>query len=100
MERFLLGEILPKNKTSKIKVWCSGQSQAWNAICKIKSQVDTCIFWKIGKGDIDSGYDNWSELGPLWKYLPPGSKPRMLKLKDAILDNHRNWDGWDIYLST
>lgn len=48
---------------------------------------------------IDVWYDNWLELGPPWNYLLPSSKLSKLKLKRCDLDNHTNWDGWDIYSS-
>lgn len=75
-----------------------GAISSWNSMCNIKNKVDKYIFWNIGKGDTDVWYDNWSDFGPLWNYLPPKSKLRKQKLKDAILDNHRNWDCRDIYL--
>ncbi|XP_070022041.1 uncharacterized protein LOC142177527 [Nicotiana tabacum] len=53
-----------------IKQWYSGNSHSWNAVCKIKREVDTHILWKIGKGDIAFWFDNWTNLGPLCKFLP------------------------------
>ncbi|XP_070054838.1 uncharacterized protein [Nicotiana tomentosiformis] len=43
-------------------------------------------------------YDNWSELGPLYKFLPEGYKPKNITLSSMMLNNHINWRGLDLLL--
>ncbi|XP_075095375.1 uncharacterized protein LOC142173658 [Nicotiana tabacum] len=78
-----------------MKRWYSGQSQSWNAMCKIKEVVDKQILWKVARGEVSFWLDNWSKLGPLYDYLPPGYKPNNLKLLDMLLNNQINWEGYD-----
>ncbi|XP_075106964.1 uncharacterized protein LOC142179958 [Nicotiana tabacum] len=66
---------------------------------KIKRLVDKQILWKIGCGKVAFWYDNWSELGPLYNFLPEGYKPKNITLSIMMLNNHINWRGLDLLLS-
>lgn len=81
-----------------VKRWYSDQSQSWNAMCKIKKIIDKQILWKIGRGDVSFWFDNWSELGSLYKFLPLNHKPKNVKLSYMFLNNHINWEGLDLLL--
>lgn len=80
-----------------VKQWYSGQSQSWNAMCKIKRIVDHNILWFIHKGDKAVWFDNWTNLGPLCNFLPEGSKHRNVKISDILVDGNWHWEGWDVY---
>lgn len=66
------------------KKWYSGHSHSWNAMCKIKEDMDQRILWKVGRGEVSLWYDNWTKLGALWKFLPEDRKPSNIKLCDVL----------------
>ncbi|WMV42054.1 hypothetical protein MTR67_035439 [Solanum verrucosum] len=70
------------------KKWYSGNSQSWNAMCKVKVTVDKHIIWKIGRGEVSMWYDNWSGIGALWTFLAEGRIPRNDNLSEILLNGH------------
>lgn len=85
----LMNQITPSREMKVLPKW---QSQASNAMCKIRAKVDHYSVWRIVGGDIDVWCDNWSDKGPLWAHLLDGSRLRKLKLKNSIKGDTRNWD--------
>ncbi|XP_059278078.1 uncharacterized protein LOC132032473 [Lycium ferocissimum] len=71
--------------------WRNGQSHNWKAMCSIKVLVENNLGWIIEKGEVAFWYDNWTDLGPLYKFLDPDSKPSKLRITDAYQNGHWNW---------
>ncbi|XP_060182595.1 uncharacterized protein LOC132612322 [Lycium barbarum] len=81
-----------------IKNWYSGHSQSWHAMCLIKDSIDHHILWKVGRGDIAFWLDNWTDLSPLYKFLPAGTRPKNNKISEMIQQGQWMLEDWDRFL--
>lgn len=48
-----------------ISQWTAGKSNNWQAMCKLKYEVEQNILWRVGRGNSSFWYDNWTNFGPL-----------------------------------
>ncbi|XP_015169571.1 uncharacterized protein [Solanum tuberosum] len=61
-------------------------------MCEARSDMENHISWKIGRGEIDFWFDNWSSLGPLYLLQPDIEGNILIKLNTVYNNSVWNWN--------
>ncbi|XP_070018325.1 uncharacterized protein [Nicotiana sylvestris] len=70
--------------------WRPGQSHCWKAMCEVRHKMEEHIWWKVGRGDVNFWFDNWTKQGPLCSKL----EGVMVQQNIQVFEVYRNgqWD--------
>ncbi|XP_060170788.1 uncharacterized protein LOC132601740 [Lycium barbarum] len=71
--------------------WVTGQSHSWQAMCKIKFEVEQHILWKVGRGNLSFWYDNWTNFGPLCSSLPDDAEYDNTRVCEVLRNGEWVW---------
>ncbi|KAH0769668.1 hypothetical protein KY290_013649 [Solanum tuberosum] len=72
--------------------WKPGQSHSWQAMLKIREEVEQEIFWKTNRGNSSFWFDKWNEHGPLYELLENTLIYQHITIKDVFQQGHWNWN--------
>lgn len=70
--------------------WKPGQSHSWQAMLKIREEVEQEIFWKTNRGNSSFWFDKWNEHGPLYELLENTLIYQHITIKDVFQHGHCN----------
>lgn len=60
-------------------------------MCEISGRVDPNNIWDIGRGNINFWYDNWSNIGHLYKKLENNRIQQNVMIKEIFRDGRWDW---------
>ncbi|XP_049401641.1 uncharacterized protein LOC125865486 [Solanum stenotomum] len=72
--------------------WKPGQSHSWQAMLKIREEVEQEFFWKTNKGNSSFWFDKWNEFGSLYELLENTLIYQHITIKDVFQQGHWNWN--------
>uniref|UniRef100_M1CMK0 Uncharacterized protein n=1 Tax=Solanum tuberosum TaxID=4113 RepID=M1CMK0_SOLTU len=61
-------------------------------MCETISDTENHISWKIGRGETNFWFDNWSSLGPLYLLQPDIEGNILIKLNTVYNNSVWNWN--------
>lgn len=80
-----------QNTDLALATWRKGQSTWGKHMCNIREKAENELKWIVCRGEVYFRCDNWSQLGPLYKLLPPCFSVHNVMVKEILGNGKGNW---------